>query len=64
MTAKLSDADREHAAQIVALFSVFVHAWLTNDFAEASRVQFALKRAGVKVRILHDLVVRQEVHRA
>ncbi len=37
MTAKLSDPERDHAAQMVAVFSVLIHAWQTNDFAEAAR---------------------------
>lgn len=51
MTAKLSDPERDHAAQIVALFSVLIHAWRTNDFHEAARARDELERLGVKVRI-------------
>lgn len=51
MTAKLTDLERDQAAQIVALFSVLVHAWLTNDFAEAARARKELDRRGVAVAI-------------
>ena len=51
MTAKLSDPDREKAVEVVALFSVFVHAALTNDFKEAGRAQSQLEERGVKVRL-------------
>ena len=51
MTAKLSDPERGQAAQIVALFSVLIHAWHTNDFHEAARARDELERLGVKVRI-------------
>lgn len=50
MTAKLSDPARDQAAQIVALFSVLIHAWYTNDFDEAARTRDELGRLGVKVR--------------
>ena len=51
MTATLSDPDRDHAAQIVALFSVLIHAWQTNDFSEAARTRNELERQGVQVRL-------------
>jgi hypothetical protein len=51
MTAKLSDPDRDQAAQIVALFSVLIHAWQSNEFAEAARASGELEHLGVKVRI-------------
>lgn len=51
MTAKLSDPDRDQAARIVALFSVLIHAWRANDFAEAARARAAFERLGVNVRI-------------
>ncbi len=50
MTAKLSDPERDQAAQIVALFSVLVHARLTSEFREAAEVQADLERLGVVVR--------------
>ena len=50
-TKKLSDAERDKAAHVVALFSVLVHAWLTNDFAEAARTRDALGGLGVKVQL-------------
>jgi len=51
MPATLSEADRNEAAQIVALFSVLIHAWRTNDFREAARVSEELEELGVTVRI-------------
>lgn len=51
MTAKLSDSKRDYAAQIVALFSVLIHAWQTNDFHEAARARDELNDLGVKVQI-------------
>ncbi|MEE2707789.1 MAG: hypothetical protein VX988_12115 [Planctomycetota bacterium] len=51
MTAKLSDGERDHTAQIVALFSVLMHAWQTNDFQEAARVRDELERMGGKVQM-------------
>ena len=51
MTAKLSDSERDQAAQIVALFSVLIHAWQTNDFHEAARARDELAGLGVKVQI-------------
>ena len=51
MTAKLSDLERDHAAQIVALFSVLIHAWKTNDFHEAAHARDELQQLGVKVQI-------------
>ncbi len=51
MAAKVSDPDRDQAAQIVALFSVLVHAWQTNDFAQAARAHTELEKLGVRVRI-------------
>lgn len=51
MTAKLSNSERDQAAQIVALFSVLIHAWQINDFHEAARARDELEVLGVKVRI-------------
>lgn len=51
MTAKLSDPERDQAAHIVALFSVLIHAWKTNDFREAARTRDELECLGVKVQI-------------
>lgn len=51
MTAKLSDDERDQAARIVALFSVLIHAWQTNDFAEAARTRDELEQVGVRVRL-------------
>ena len=62
MPVTLTDADREHAAQIVALFSVLVHAWLTSEFHEAGRVSADLERLGVTVKLRRP--ARQAVARA
>ncbi len=51
MTAKLSDFEREQAAQIVALFSVLIYAWLTNNFRKASNARDELEALGFKVQI-------------
>lgn len=51
MTAKLSDSERDQAAQIVALFSVLIHAWQTKDVREAARARDALEGLGVKLQI-------------
>ena len=51
MTAKLSTPERDHAAQSVALFSVLIHAWQSNDFHEAARARDKLEGLGVKVQI-------------
>ena len=50
MVERLSDRERERAARIVALFSVLVHAWITNDFREASSAKSELNEAGVLIR--------------
>jgi hypothetical protein len=52
MNAKRVDHHRDDAARIVALFSILIHAWQTNDFSEAARTRSELERLGVKVRIL------------
>ena len=48
---KLSDPERDQAAQIVALFSVLIHAWHTNDFHEAARTRDELERYGIRVKL-------------
>ena len=55
MTAKLSDSEREKAAEVVALFSVFVHAWATNDFDEAARTRGRLKDLGFSIQVRSPL---------
>ena len=47
----IPDDRREHAAKIVAHFSALIHAWQTNQFAEAAEAQSELGRLGVKVSI-------------
>jgi len=51
MTAKLSDSEMDQAARVVALFSVLIHAWLTNDFHEAARARDELEGSGFKVQM-------------
>lgn len=53
MTAKLSDSEIEmdQAVHVVALFSVLIHAWLTNDFHEAARARDELEGSGFKVQM-------------
>jgi hypothetical protein len=51
MAAKLSDPERDQAARVVALFSVLIHGWQTNDFAEAARARAELEQLGVQVRL-------------
>ena len=51
MAAILNDDDRNDAAQIVAFFSVLVHAWLTSNFNEASKAAAELSRLGVSVKL-------------
>ena len=48
---KLSGFEREQASEIIALFSVLIHAWQINDFHEAARVRDELERWGFKVQI-------------
>lgn len=59
MTAKLSNPERDQAAQIVALFSVLISAWQTNDFHEAARVRDELERLGVRVRMSRSRQARK-----
>ena len=61
MTAKLSDSERDQAAQIIALFSVLIHAWQTNDFHEAARARDDLELLGFKVQIPRHRSVRKGV---
>ena len=61
MTAKLSDPERDQAAKIVALFSVLIHAWQTNDFHEAARTRDELAQLGVKVQISRRRTTRKGV---
>lgn len=51
MPTTLSESERSRGAHIVALFSVLVHAWLTNDFSEAARTSAELEQLGIRVRI-------------
>ncbi len=55
----LSDPDREQAARIVALLSVLIHAWATNDFREAAQTRDELQAMGVTVRLPRRLVGRK-----
>ena len=49
MTATLNDSERDQAAHIVALFTVLIHAWQTNDFREAARTRDELQTLGINV---------------
>ena len=51
MPAILSEPDKDKAANLVALFTMMVHAWLTHDFTEAARTRDELERLGVKVKM-------------
>ncbi|MFO0885916.1 MAG: hypothetical protein U0894_17315 [Pirellulales bacterium] len=53
MPKRLSDSDRDQAAQVVALFAVLVHARRTNHFAQASDASSKLEGLGVKVRFVN-----------
>ena len=59
MSAKLTDPERDHAVQVVAKFSVLIHAWHTNDFHEAARVEDELERLGNSVQMPR----RQQTHK-
>lgn len=61
MTATLSDPEPDHGAHIVALFTVLIHAWQTNDFHEAARARDELDRFGVKVQIPRRRATRKGV---
>ena len=54
MSAKLTDPERDHAAQVVAKFSVLIRAWHTNNFHEAARVEDELERLVGAWTIHHD----------
>ena len=64
MTAKLTDSEREQAAQIVATFSVLIHAWKTNDLHEAARARDELERLGIKVQIPRHRQMKKGVDHA
>lgn len=51
MKPKLSENEREQSARLVALFSVLIHAWRTNNFAEATNARSELADAGVRVQL-------------
>jgi len=59
MTAKLSDPERDQAAQTVALFSVLIHAWYTNDSDQAAHTRDELDRRGVQVELLGQRRARE-----
>lgn len=50
MRKTLSENERNKAAETVALFSVLVHAKVTQNTREASRARIDLERRGVRVR--------------
>ena len=51
MTTSLSDPERDQAARTVALFTVLIHAWQTNDFHQAASARDELERLGIKVQM-------------
>ncbi len=51
MPKKLSTPERDHAAQVIAIFSALVHAALTNDFHRAAQAKDDLKRLGYDVAV-------------
>lgn len=51
MAATLSDPERDQAAHTVALFTMLIHAWQTNDFHEAAHARDELERLGIKVQM-------------
>lgn len=51
MARRLTDSEREQSAQIVALFSVLIHAWQTGNLPEAESVRQDLLELGVQVEI-------------
>jgi len=53
MAVTLSDPERDRAAELVALFSVLVHSWQTNDFQRAADARRELGDLGVSVRMPH-----------
>jgi hypothetical protein len=57
MAATFSDPEQDEAVRIVALFSVLIHSWRTNDFAEAANARAELERLGVCVRITRRRIV-------
>ncbi|MEZ6069437.1 MAG: hypothetical protein R3C10_04000 [Pirellulales bacterium] len=52
MSRTLSDHEREHGAQVIALFSALVHAWLTSNHQKTAQYQHELDAAGVSVRLV------------
>ena len=51
MSTRLSDRERDQAVQLVATFSVLIHAWATNDFHGAARARDELDQLGVRVQL-------------
>ena len=51
MSRTLTDEEREHGAQVIALFSAIVHAWLSGNDQKATQYQHELDAAGVSVRL-------------
>ena len=60
MTAELSESQRNQSARIVALFSVLIHSWQTNDFREAALACDQLEASGIKVKIPRRSASRPE----
>jgi excisionase family DNA binding protein len=45
------DSNSDVSAQIVALFTILIHAWQSSDFREAASARDKLEQNGVKVQI-------------
>ncbi len=52
MPAMLTESERDRAAQIIALFSILVHSWQTNEFAEAAHARAELEKHGIRVKFV------------
>lgn len=57
---RLTDPEREQAAHMVATFSVLIHAWQTNNFAEAAQAKQQLQEQGVRVLLPRLSAARRE----
>jgi hypothetical protein len=51
MAKKLTDPERDRAAHIVALLSVLIHAWQTDDFRAAADARDELGELGIRVQL-------------
>jgi hypothetical protein len=51
MAKKLTELERDRAAHIVALLSVLIHAWQTDDFRAAADARDELCELGIRIRL-------------